>query len=211
MSKVMSAVGARAMAADLDADRFSGPDEYEIAATLRAYADMLDRQTVDREAVREKVDVLVCEAASTGWNDKDFGFHEGVIERVTDAILALMPVGGVARELEWKQSNISDWEADTPFGSYLVHYDHSAEHWWWIANCNDDGGEGIYHLEAAKAAAQAHYNDAVAKAVKPGPDVSGLVGALEKIAALETEYPNATVRNMATVARKALSAFKGGE
>ena len=48
MNKPMSAEGARAMAADLQNGK---ADEREIAATLRAYADMRDRQTVDREAV----------------------------------------------------------------------------------------------------------------------------------------------------------------
>ena len=143
MNKPMSAEEARNEARDMLATANKDGLTAKYAATLRAYADMLDRQTVDREAVK----AIVTEAYNRGWNSglgnerSNSKAHREDISEATDAILALMPVS----------------------------------------------------------------------VVKPGPDMSGLVEALEKIAALETEYPNATVRNMATIARKALATFKGGE
>lgn len=82
MSNVMSAEGARAMAADL---QNGNADEREIAATLRAYADMLDRQAVDREAVVNRIPDVFAKYASTGIEYGELGAARDLLP---DAILA---------------------------------------------------------------------------------------------------------------------------
>jgi len=173
MSNPMTVEDARAMAASLDEDCFSGPEEYEIAATLRAYADTLDRQTVDREAVRK----LIKEHSEiVSWGPAD----EALDGATTDAILALMPAAPVvARELEWCETKAPAWLkkkkpnlprnsiAYTPFGDYDVCYDKGDADWFFTAPSGKQF-DGFKTLEAAKDAAQAHYNDAIAKAVKGG-------------------------------------------
>jgi len=178
MTEPMTAEAARAMAADLQNGK---ADEREIAATLRVHADMLDRQTVDREAIDE----IVCEAyfkgVSVGKNVSNaFSFTP-----LTDRILALMPAAPVvARELEWKGE---DWfrgsfrrqlyTADCGLASYSIR--NSEDCWsaeererrktlpWYLITPGARPDTHHPTLEAAKAAAQAHYNDAIAKAVKP--------------------------------------------
>jgi len=135
---------------------------HEAMEGLRTYADMLDRQTVDREAVRAVLrkwwEYHVEEYGLSAWAD---GQDEAI-----DAIIALMPAGNVvARELEWVRESYI-WKASQTKHTYTI-TEYAGM---------DDGFmlEGIAPLkvgfaspEAAKAAAQAHYNDAISKAVKP--------------------------------------------
>lgn len=247
MSKVMSAEEARTLIDVLNG--YGQADEDGIICTvsrqavheamegLRAYADMLDRQTVDREAVAERLYLYACEAGEPDGGPyvpfSDVGTR-GYWLAEADAILALMPVSVVARELEWgKVRNHGPIKTSGDKGGSEVTAKGLFNTLYGVASTDGDKSfmafknmtvlEGRYEsIEAAKAAAQAHYNDAVAKAVKPGPDVSGLVEALEKIAeqnlpeemdaetlsfaAFDDGY-SAVVRE----ARSALSTFKGGE
>jgi len=60
------------------------------ADALDQHADMLDRQTVDREAVRAAVSAIVGDVAVNG----------SLAATATDRILALMPAGGAKAERE---------------------------------------------------------------------------------------------------------------
>ena len=106
-----------------------------------------------------------------------------------DRILALTPAGNVvARELEWEQLRPGYWKAVSPLSALGFPSEWSIKLY---------VGETKYYLhgpgyfvgptcyfdtpEAAKAAAQAHYNDAISKAVKPDPVPDGMVMVPEEI------------------------------
>ena len=202
MTNPMAAEEARTIA-----DSFPGYwNHYEqtrIKVGLRAYAAMLDRQTVDREAIGEIVCEAYYEGVSVGKNDSNvFSFGP-----LTDRILALMPAAPVvAKELEWREivppawlekkrpNRPRDHIAHTPFGNYHVCYDKQDADWFFTAPSGKQF-DGFETSEATKAAAQAHYNDAIAKAVKPGPDVSGLVEALEALTnpSIQDEFTDVAV------------------
>jgi hypothetical protein len=89
----------------------------------------------------------------------------------------VMPVSVVARELEWEEpSQLTNgcWVADAPFIGYSICHEDFRFHviceGWNISGDDQDVALDCPTLEAAKAAAQAHYNDAIAKAVKPVSD-----------------------------------------
>jgi len=152
------------------------PFNKHIAATLRAYADMLDSQSGDvREAVRKEV----CRAALIAVRTKPE--YDKQIDNITNTILALTQPAVKVKALEWSLAGEMDapehkqiFNGSTTLGcSYIVTYSKSSSEW--LVRSLD--GQIIFDaptLDAAKAAAQAHYNDAISKAVKPVPDGWGV-------------------------------------
>ena len=153
-------------------------DLRELVKSLRAYADTLDRQTVDREKVARHIHAAAIASDETilkyiPWaalTDDQKGFWL----EATDRILALMPAAPVAaKELEWRGDNA----ANTPFGLYwVVPVSPRNPDGEWLFTAPITATTDMYPTrEAAKAAAQAHYNDAISKAVRPAPVTDGMV------------------------------------
>jgi len=152
-----------------------------VVAALREYANKLDRKAVDREAVRERLRKLL-------WSWATFRAMENDPQQIEieDRILALMPAANVAaKELEWCETKAPAWLkkkrpnlprsyiAYTPFGDYDVCYNKDDADWFFQAPSGKQF-DGFEIPEAAKAAAQAHYNDAIAKAVRPAHVPAGV-------------------------------------
>jgi hypothetical protein len=206
-----------------------------VADALDRHADMLDRQTVDREAVRKVISehrdaVDKCgvqqyeQTLGDAAKDRLVEKWDDVDDEVTDVIFALMPASVVARELEWVSEYTYIWQASQTKHTYTITEYAGMDNRFMLEGVAPLK-VGFGTLETAKAAAQAHYNDAISKAVKPGPDVSGLVDALESArdtflhyarlhkekSSIEGDVKSQANQREADKITVALSTFKGGE
>jgi len=134
-------------------------------ATLRAYADLLDRKAPDglREAVRSEI----AAAVRLQQLDPETGPD---IDAWTARILALIQQPAVkVKTLEWRPSHLTGaLEAQTPFGEYGAGEQDVGGFYWCLDNGEGEDVGGYPTLEAAKAAAQAHYDNAIREALEEG-------------------------------------------
>ncbi len=164
MAKPMTASEARkATSALFFADIPSDATDH-IAATLRAYADMLDQRVApDASLTSITVEAIILEAFDRAKAHPEAA-HCAVM-RAADAILALLPTPK-AKALVWEESAPDEeWSATTQYGNYVIHK---------VNLLSPSPSYGIFApgtshmivtdhptLEAAQAAAQDHYQAAL--------------------------------------------------
>jgi len=145
----------------------------EIPATLRAYADMLDRQTVDRESLRDswladRVAFIISDAMDAP-HAPLAGTREKALNEATDAILALIQPAVKVKALEWVQDGAGDCytvHATAAF-FYEINLMSKDDRPFWLTPFHTGATEYHPTLEAAKTAAQAHYDAAIREALEP--------------------------------------------
>lgn len=182
MNKPMTAEEAREAAERAEKGvRFPNKDEH-IPATLRAYADMLDRRSDDvREAVYDEIMGQHVPDPIDGCMISPLDPKDAY--EVTDRIMALFPQGVRVKALNFYEAGERAWEcghhsAAQPSYRIVASDDLPLAPYRLLIGARELDGHPT--LEAAKAAAQAHYDDAIREAIEP-QDVSGLVEALERI------------------------------
>lgn len=136
----------------------------KLISTLRAYPDLLDRQSPTTppvgEDVREAVRNIIVEIAADWLNpdSEGIGLDDGV-----DRILALIP-GRKAKALDFQETGKCRFEAKCLNGYYSLHYSTGIDAWLVTLPTGEELDEPHSLVTDAAAAAEAHWQQAYAEA-----------------------------------------------